>query len=149
MRVHRELKKIRHNCAPVRYRLMHKHVCPRPRSPVAPTSRKNAASTCRPPPGKVVGRGYCEVGMQICREAREVAPDTRLEILIHHRLASLVLGLNGHVYSLWVAATQRSSRRRHGIQKESRVFNEELRVHVVRAVIGVGLDDNLPIRPEL
>ena len=42
-------------------------------------------------PGKVVGRGYCEVGMQICREAREVALDSRLEILIHHRLVSLVL----------------------------------------------------------
>src|ERR1700730_11548748 len=37
-------------------------------------------------------------------------------------------------------------RRRHGIQKESRVFNEELRVHVVRAVIGVGVDDQLRVR---
>src|SRR6202162_3985317 len=48
-------------------------------------------------PGKVVGRGYCEVGMQICREAREVALDSRLVILIHHRLVSLVLGLNSTV----------------------------------------------------
>src|ERR1700720_3519044 len=30
-------------------------------------------------------------------------------------------------------------------QKQSRVFNEELRVHVVRAVIGVGVDDQLRI----
>src|SRR6202047_800064 len=37
-------------------------------------------------------------------------------------------------------------RRRHGIQKESRVFNEELRVLVVRAVIGVGVDDQVRIR---
>src|SRR5713101_8908498 len=45
-------------------------------------------------PGKVVGRGYCEVGMQICREARDVALDPCLEILVHDRLASLGLGLN-------------------------------------------------------
>ena len=100
-------------------------------------------------PRKVVGRGYCEVGLQISREAREVALDSRLEILIHHRLVSLVLGLNSHVYSLWVAVTQRSCRRRHGIQKESRVFNEELRVLVLRAVIGVGVDDQLRIRDVL
>src|SRR3984957_16445715 len=37
-------------------------------------------------------------------------------------------------------------RRRHGIQKESRVFDEELRVLVVCAVIGVGVDDQLRIR---
>src|SRR6202030_711595 len=41
-------------------------------------------------PGKVVGRGYCEVGMQICRDAREVPLDSRLEILIHQCLVSLV-----------------------------------------------------------
>src|ERR1700676_1534641 len=45
-------------------------------------------------PGKVVERGYCEVGMQICLEAREVALDSDLEILFHHSLVSLVLGLN-------------------------------------------------------
>jgi hypothetical protein len=56
-------------------------------------------------PGKVIGSGYCEVGMQICREAREVALDSRLEILIHHRLVSLVVGLNSHVHSLCVAVT--------------------------------------------
>ena len=66
--------------------------------------------------GKVVGRGYCEVGMQMCREAREVALDSRLEIPIHNCLVSLVLGLNGHVYSLWVAATQRSCRRCHAFK---------------------------------
>src|SRR6266436_148264 len=70
-----------------------------------------------PAPGKIVGRGYREVGMQIGREAREVALDSRLEILVHHCLVSLVLGLNSHVYSLRVAVTQRSCRRRHGIQK--------------------------------
>jgi hypothetical protein len=32
-------------------------------------------------------------------------------------------------------------RRRHGIQKESRVFNKQLWVLVMRAVIGVGVDD--------
>src|SRR6202163_4064335 len=32
------------------------------------------------------------------------------------------------------------------VQKQSGVFNEELRVHVVRAVIGVGVDDQLRIR---
>src|ERR1700676_2689893 len=58
----------------------------------------------------------CEVGMQICREAREVALDSRLEILVHQCLVSLVLGLNGHVYSLWVAATQRSCSRRHAFK---------------------------------
>src|ERR1700730_12574210 len=30
----------------------------------------------------------------------------RGHILIHHRLVSLVLGLNSHVYSLWVAVTR-------------------------------------------
>src|SRR6266850_2743865 len=67
-------------------------------------------------PGKVVGRGYCEVGMQMCREAREVALDSRLEILIHPRLVSLVLGLKSHVYSLWVAVTKRACRRRHAFK---------------------------------
>src|SRR5882762_8226369 len=37
-------------------------------------------------------------------------------------------------------------RRRHGIQKESRVFNKQLWVLVVRAMIGVGVDDQLRIR---
>jgi hypothetical protein len=64
----------------------------------------------------------------------------------YHRLVSLVLGLNSHVYSLRVAVTLRSSRGRHGVKKESRVFNEEFRVHVVRAVIGVGVHDHLRIR---
>src|SRR6202171_3801554 len=64
-------------------------------------------------PGKVVGRGYCEAGMQICREAREVALYSRLEILVHQCLVSLVLGLNSHVYSLWVAAI---CRRRHAFK---------------------------------
>src|ERR1700674_45840 len=64
-------------------------------------------------PGKVVGRGYCEVGMQICREAREVALDSCLEILIHYRLVSLVLGLNCHVHSL---GSLRSCRRRHAFK---------------------------------
>src|ERR1700735_3050562 len=35
------------------------------------------------------------------------------------------------------------------LQKQSRVFNEELRVLVVRAVIGVGIDDQLRIRDVL
>src|SRR6266850_8011136 len=37
-------------------------------------------------------------------------------------------------------------RRRHGIQKENRVFNKHLWVLVVRAMIGVGIDDQLRIR---
>src|SRR2546425_34351 len=37
-------------------------------------------------------------------------------------------------------------RRRNGIQKESRVFNKQLWVLVVRAMIGVGVDDQLRIR---
>src|ERR1700676_5143198 len=35
------------------------------------------------------------------------------------------------------------------VQKQSRVFNEELRVLVVRAVIGVGVDDQLRVRDVL
>src|SRR6266481_4401263 len=79
-------------------------------------SRKNAARRVDRP-RKVVGRGYCEVGLQICREAREVALDSRIEILVHHRLVSLVLGLNSHVYLLCVAVTQRSCCRRHAFKK--------------------------------
>src|SRR5580692_3059656 len=60
-----------------------------------------------------------------------------------HRLVSLVLGLNSHVYSLWVAVTPAVLPSSSRVQKESRMFNEELRVHVVRAVIGVGVDDQL------
>src|SRR6266403_3081630 len=48
-------------------------------------------------------------------DGKSAAP--RRHILIHHRLVSLVLGLNCHVYSLWVAATQRSCRRRHAFKK--------------------------------
>src|SRR6202790_1478374 len=36
-------------------------------------------------------------------DGKSAAP--RHHILIHHRLVSLVLGLNSHVYSLWVAVT--------------------------------------------
>src|SRR6202049_2154015 len=70
----------------------------------------------------------------------------RRHILIHHRLVSLVLGLNSHAYSLWVAVTPTVLPSSSRVQKESRMFNEELRVHVVRAVIGVGVDDQLRIR---
>ena len=67
-------------------------------------------------PGKVIGRGYCDVGMQKCREAREVALHSSFIILVHQCLVSLVLGLNGHVSSLWGAATQRSCRCRHPLK---------------------------------
>src|SRR6202049_5305670 len=50
-------------------------------------------------------------------------------------------------FSLLIASMSwRTVRRFFGIQKESRVFNEELRVLVLRAVIGVGVDDQLRIR---
>src|ERR1700733_13065938 len=71
---------------------------------------------------------------------------TRRHILIHHRLVSLVLGLNSHIYSLWVAVTPAALPSSSRVQKESRMFNEEFRVHVVCAVIGGGVDDQLRIR---
>src|ERR1700726_4383075 len=50
-------------------------------------------------------------------------------------------------FSLLIASMSwRTVRRFFGIQKESRVFNEELWVLVVRAVIGVGVYDQLRIR---
>src|SRR6202171_1967901 len=53
-------------------------------------------------------------------------------------------------FSLLIASMSwRTVRRFCGIQKESRVFNEELRVLVLRAVIGVGVDDQLRIRDVL
>src|SRR5258708_1094593 len=39
--------------------------------------------------------------------------------------------------------------RSSALQKQSRVFNEELRVLVVRGVIGVGIDDQLRVRDVL
>src|SRR5260370_12927530 len=48
----------------------------------------------------------------------------------------------GHRPLLVRAVLPSSSR----VQKQSRVCNEELRVHVVRAVIRVGVDDQLRIR---
>src|ERR1700692_4425517 len=48
-------------------------------------------------------------------DGKSAAP--RRHILIHHRLVSLVLGLNSHVYSLWVAVTWGSCRRRHAFKK--------------------------------
>src|SRR6266436_4689143 len=77
-------------------------------------------------------------------DGKSAAP--RRHILIHHRLVSLVLGLNRHVYSLWVAVTRAVLPSSSRVQKESRMFDEELRVLVVRAVIGVGVDDQLRIR---
>src|ERR1700719_4479738 len=47
-----------------------------------------------------------------------------------------IAGWAGGVIEIWTSR----------VQKESRVFNEELRVLVVRAVIGVGVDDQLRIR---
>src|SRR6202021_2972761 len=50
-------------------------------------------------------------------------------------------------FSLLIASmSRRTVRRFFGIQKESRVFNEELWVLVVRAVVGVGVYDQLRIR---
>src|SRR5216683_3107673 len=77
-------------------------------------------------------------------DGKPAAP--RRHILLHHRLVSLVVGLNIHVYSLWVAVTPALLPSSSRVQKEGRVFNEELRVHVVRAVIAVGVDDQLRIR---
>ena len=47
---------------------------------------------------------------------------------VHHCLVSLVLGLNSHVYSLWVAVTPAVLPSSSRVQKESRVFDEELLV---------------------
>src|ERR1700676_3316122 len=52
-------------------------------------------------------------------DGKSAAP--RRHILIHHRLVSLVLGLNSHVYSLWVAATQRSPSSSRDSKRESHV----------------------------
>src|ERR1700738_2925795 len=48
-------------------------------------------------------------------DGKSAAP--RRHILIHHRLFSLVLGLNSHVYSLWSPLPQRFCRRRHAFKK--------------------------------
>src|SRR5579863_5284269 len=77
-------------------------------------------------------------------DGKSAAP--RRHTLIHHRLVSLVLGLNSNVCSLWVAVTPAVLPSSSRVQKESRMFNEELRVLVVRAVIGIGVDDQLRIR---
>src|SRR6202166_1102743 len=77
-------------------------------------------------------------------DGKSAAP--RRHILIHHRLVSLVLGLSSHVYSHWVAVTPAVLPSSSRVQKESRMFNEGIRVHVVSAVIGVGVDDQLRIR---
>src|ERR1700731_3574617 len=53
---------------------------------------------------------------------------------------TLAIGLTPHlIFFVWTSR----------VQKQSRVFNEELRVLVVRAVIGVGVDDQLRIRDVL
>src|SRR5580700_10315450 len=55
-------------------------------------------------------------------DGKSTAP--RRHILIHHRLVSLVLELNSHVYSLWVAVTPAVLPSSSRVQKESRMFNE-------------------------
>src|SRR3984893_16205015 len=62
---------------------------------------------------------------------------------------TLAIGLTPHLicFARWSGALKASSK--YGtsrVQKQSRVFNEELWVLVVRAVIGVGVDDQLRIR---
>src|SRR4029077_10039890 len=53
---------------------------------------------------------------------------------------TLAIGLTPHLICfVWTSR----------VQKQSRVFNEELRVLVVRAVIGVGVDDHLRVRDVL
>src|ERR1700726_3774991 len=53
---------------------------------------------------------------------------------------TLAIGLTPHlIFFVWTSR----------VQKQSRVFNEELRVLVVRAVIGVGVDDQLRVRDVL
>src|ERR1700682_1584028 len=62
---------------------------------------------------------------------------------------TLAIGLTPHLicFARWSGALKASSK--YGtsrVQKQSRVFNEELRVLMVRTVIGVGVDDQLRIR---
>src|SRR5712672_3661690 len=65
---------------------------------------------------------------------------------------TLAIGLTPHLiyFARWSGALKTSSK--YGtsrVQEQSRVFNEQLRVLVVRAVIGVGVDDQLSIRDVL
>src|ERR1700726_3686781 len=62
-------------------------------------------------------------------DGKSAAP--RRHILIHHRLVSLVLGLNRHVYSLWVAVTPAVLPSSSRVQKERCVFNKEFRILIL------------------
>ena len=79
------------------------------------------------------------------REAREAALDSRLEILIHHRLVSLVLGLNSHVYSLAMICILLNWKQHLGIQKPCHVRDEQRRILVLRPVIGIRIEDELRV----
>src|ERR1700730_1041532 len=75
-------------------------------------------------------------------DGKSAAP--RRHILLHHRLVARSRIEQPCLFPLgrrYLGVLPSSSR----VQKESRMFNEELRVHVVRAVIGVGVDDQLRI----
>src|SRR6266481_6357546 len=66
---------------------------------------------------------------------------------------TLAIGLTPHLicFARWSGALKASSKygRHARVQEQSRVFNEELRVLVVRTVIGVGVDDQLRVRDVL
>src|SRR6476660_7965803 len=61
---------------------------------------------------------------------------------------TLAIGLTPHLicFARWSGALGVIEIWTSRVQKQSRVFDEELRVLVVRAVIGVGVDDQLRIR---
>jgi hypothetical protein len=75
------------------------------------------------------------------REIRSHLHGHWLKALIEHFLYPKMLLAAG--FSLWVAFTPAALPSSSRVQKESRMFNEEFRVHVVCAVIGVGVDDQL------
>src|SRR5271165_3154787 len=80
------------------------------------TSRKSAAPALRASPGKIVGCGPGEVGVEILHEVGKSTLDAQLVERVHHRLVALVLGLERHrwllrVTSLMFAVSRRSFRR--------------------------------------
>src|ERR1700692_1810226 len=74
----------------------------------------------------------------VARPIPREAPVTKA-VLLRRAVMFFYLRFRRRVPSRHVPSSSR-------VQKQSRMFNEELRVHVVRAVIGVGVDDQLRIR---
>src|SRR6202011_5325464 len=99
-----------------------------------------------PPSSRIATFSVTPISLAFATAASTIFCASSEEML--YFFTTLAIGLPPHLicFARWSGALKAIEIWTSRVQKESRVFNEQLRVLVVRAVIGVGVDDQLRIR---